>query len=169
MGSLNWVLGEQLSQVIVSTWLHGHGEHRWGRGSITMHKQMDMRKCFASLFPLPPRHSDFTLTARWQGMMSVSANTLMCHNSLTPLWWCDEGERYLLHLVNINKRGCFLAFKWELKECNLAQQLDSSPWNLTQSSSYQTPIERIYDWSVYFETWQNQKKELLLFVKRLYA
>lgn len=75
MGSLNWVLGEQLSQVIVSTWLHGHGEHRWGRGSITMHKQMDMHKRFASLFPLPPRHSDFTSPAD-KGMMSVSATTV---------------------------------------------------------------------------------------------
>ncbi len=44
MGSLNWVLGEQLSQVIVSTWLHGHREHRWGHNTITMHKHMDMHK-----------------------------------------------------------------------------------------------------------------------------
>lgn len=44
MGSLNWVLGEQLSQVIVSTWLNGHREHRWGHNAITMHKQMDMHK-----------------------------------------------------------------------------------------------------------------------------
>lgn len=42
MGSLNWVLGEQLSQVIVSTWLHGHREHRWVHNAITMHKQLDM-------------------------------------------------------------------------------------------------------------------------------
>lgn len=44
MGSLNWVLGEQLNQVIASTWLHGHREHRWGHNTITMHNQMDMHK-----------------------------------------------------------------------------------------------------------------------------
>lgn len=107
-----------------------------------------------------------------KGIMSVSANTLMCHNSLTPQWWCDQCDQYLLHLVNINKRGCFLAFKWELKECDLAQQLDGSPWNLTQSSSCQTPIESIYDWSlscigfhnqsVSFEMWQNQERTVAI-------
>lgn len=44
MGSLNWVLGEQLNQVIVSTRLHGHRKHRWGQDTITMHKQMDLHK-----------------------------------------------------------------------------------------------------------------------------
>lgn len=46
MGSLNWLLGEKLSQVIVSTWLHGH---RRERNTITMHKQMDMYKQQAEL------------------------------------------------------------------------------------------------------------------------
>lgn len=31
LGSLNWELGERLSRVIVSTWLHGHGV--WGGGT----------------------------------------------------------------------------------------------------------------------------------------
>lgn len=44
MGSLNWVLGEQLNQVIVGTWLHGHREHRWGHNTIAMHKQVGMHK-----------------------------------------------------------------------------------------------------------------------------
>lgn len=77
MGSLNWVLGEQLRQVTVSIGLHGHREHRWGHNAITMHKQMDMHKYkfIASLFPLPLSDSDFTSPVR---------RVCKHNNSLTP-------------------------------------------------------------------------------------
>lgn len=91
MGSLNWVLGEQLNQVIVSIGLHGHREHRWRHNAITMHKQMDMHKYkfIASVFPLPQNDSDFTSPVR---------RVCKHNNSLTPRRWLEDKRNELADL-----------------------------------------------------------------------